>query len=154
MGGKPLPDGVDPDKVTWVDKPGYGSQGGYYEHDETGQRYVPDPSKEGHWPHWDLQDEDGRPQGRYPKKSLKPWPGQKRAPYGDQSATDPWMPAQSVPLGTRIWRWIFGSPPSPETDRPGAPVYVPGFLMPAPGMIVPSFGVPGMAPALIPALVP
>jgi hypothetical protein len=153
MDGRPLPEGVDPDKVTWVQKPGVGSQGGYYEHDVTGDRYVPDPSRTGHWPHWDLQDQNGKGQGRFPEKSLKPRPGQLRPPYGDQSATDPWAPAQSSPLVIRIWQWVWGAPQPSEDGRARTPIYIPGFVLPAPGTLAPTFSFPWPEPSLIPAVV-
>jgi hypothetical protein len=152
MDGRPLPDGVDPDKVSWVKKPGYGSQDGYYENDVTGDRYVPDPSRAGHWPHWDLQDNNGKDQGRFPEKDLKPRPGQLRPSYGDQSATDPWAPTQSSSLVTRIWQWLWGSPQPSEAGRARSPFYVPGFVTPAPGFLAPTITLPGLAPALAPVV--
>src|SRR6185295_9657591 len=56
---------------------------GYNEDPETGRRYYPHPEDDGHWDHYDYDDDKGKPR-RYPEKSKKPWPGQKRKPYGDQ----------------------------------------------------------------------
>jgi len=58
---------------------------GPYSEDPSGRRWYPHPEDESHWDHYDSG--DGY---RYPKDSLKPWPNQKRPPYGDQSPNDPW----------------------------------------------------------------
>jgi RHS repeat-associated protein len=55
----------------------------------SGRKFYPHPSDRRHWDHYDWKDPDGRI-GRYPEKCEKERPGQQRAPYGDQSATDPW----------------------------------------------------------------
>ena len=57
--------------------------------DPEGNKWIAHPEDEGHWRHWDKQGPGGDDQGRSPPNSLKPWEGQKRPPYGNQSATDP-----------------------------------------------------------------
>src|SRR5262245_12439775 len=64
---------------------------GPYSEDPSGRRWYPHPEDDAHWDHYHY------PGGRYPKEHLKPWPGQKRPPYGDQSATDPWPAPQFAP---------------------------------------------------------
>lgn len=70
---------------------GIDSRGAYLLDPLTGRKYWPDPNTPGHWPHYDWKDPNGK-EGRYPKKCFKPKPNQKKEPYGDQSATDPWAP--------------------------------------------------------------
>jgi RHS repeat-associated protein len=76
----PYPPGHNPD--TWVPD----GNGGYTDPD--GSKWTPHPEDKGHWPHWDEQPPKGKKK-RHPPKSKKPWPGQKKPPYGDQSPTDP-----------------------------------------------------------------
>ena len=62
--------------------------------DPDGRYWTAHPEDDGHWRHWDVRDPNdpdggGGNQERWPEKSLKPWPTQVRAPYGNQSATDP-----------------------------------------------------------------
>jgi RHS repeat-associated protein len=64
---------------------------GPYSEDPSGRRWYPHPEDDGHWDHYHY------PGGRYPKDSLKPWPGQKRPPYGNQSDKDPWPASQFAP---------------------------------------------------------
>ncbi|MCI5209894.1 MAG: RHS repeat-associated core domain-containing protein, partial [Candidatus Electrothrix sp. ATG2] len=72
--------------------PGHGSD--WIDHgdgtytDPNGNYWRPHPEDKGHWPHWDEQKPNGEKK-RHPQKSKKPWPGQKKPPYGDQSAEDP-----------------------------------------------------------------
>lgn len=58
---------------------------GPYSEDPSGRRWYPHPEDDGHWDHYDFG-----PGKRYPQDSRKPWPGQKRPPYGDQSPNGPW----------------------------------------------------------------
>ncbi len=130
---RPLPPDVNPDEVTWnPDK-------GHYVHDKDGRIFRPHPEDAGHWDHWDIKTPGAKGQSRYPEKSVKPWPGQKRPPYGDQSATDPWKSQQAGPslwdqfvesfgdvlhdIGKGVTQW-----PSPG---PWALPPLPGFPMPA-----------------------
>lgn len=79
------PPGWDPSWPTGVD-----NRGPYVQDPATGRKYYPHFEDKGHWDHYDYEDERGKPR-RYPERSKKPWPGQKR-PKGDQSPTDPWEP--------------------------------------------------------------
>lgn len=72
---------------------GTDQRGPYVQDPNNGTKWYPHPEDQGHWPHWD---DDGNTT-RYPPDSLKPRPGQKRPPYGDQSATNPWLPPQPTP---------------------------------------------------------
>jgi hypothetical protein len=88
-----VPPGYNPSWQTGTD-----SRGPFVEDPNNGTKYYPHPEDEGHWPHYD--DSKG---GRYPEKCVKPWPGQKRPPYGDQSPNNPWPESEpparpSVPL--------------------------------------------------------
>jgi RHS repeat-associated protein len=74
--------------------------------------YVCHPEDENHWRHWD--DDSG---GSWPQNRKKPWSGQKRPPYGEQSPTDP---SGSAPP----WQPPAASPPDP-TQIP--------FVVPLPG---------------------
>lgn len=86
--------------------------------------YTCHPEDKGHWRHWD---KDGDDNGRWPPKSKKPWPGQKKPPYGDQSASDPSGDAPP-------WQ-----PPTEFSNFPGVP-FVP----------VPSGPLPSMPPVRVP----
>ena len=62
--------------------------------DPEGRIWRAHPEDVGHWRHWDARDPNdpdggGGNQDRWPEKSKKPWPTQIRAPYGDQSGSDP-----------------------------------------------------------------
>jgi len=57
--------------------------------DSEGNLYQAHPEDNGHWRHWDKFGPNGKPLGRCPANSKKPWPGQKQPPYGDQSDSDP-----------------------------------------------------------------
>jgi RHS repeat-associated protein len=75
---------------------GSDGRGEYTEDPNTGTRYYPHDEDPRHWPHYD--DSKGK---SYPEKCVKPRPGQKRKPFGDQSPTDPWpQPTQS------FWHYV------------------------------------------------
>jgi RHS repeat-associated protein len=80
------PEGWDPSWPTGTD-----NRGPYVQNPNTGVKWYPHPEDKGHWPHYD--DENGN---RYPQNCKKPWPGQRRKPYGDQSPVNPW-PAAPAP---------------------------------------------------------
>ena len=82
-GGNYLPPGVTPESTRGFDKRGS------YVQDPSGKKYYPHPEDKGHWPHYDTEDKDGK-KGRYPEKPVKPWPNQKKPPYGDQNDENPW----------------------------------------------------------------
>lgn len=145
MEGRPLPPDVDPDKVTWVENPDYGSQGGYYEHDETGAKYIPDPSRKRHWPHWDIVEPGGKT-SHYPKQYKQPWPGQKKL-GDDQSATDPWpslwdrfveaLGQVLQGIAREVVKWPSPIPPLPGRTPTSVPA-LPGFSpMPVPPLVAP-----------------
>jgi RHS repeat-associated protein len=73
---------------------------GPYSEDPSGDRWYPHPEDPAHWDHYDRGHG-----GTYPEKSVKPWPGQKRAPYGRQSPFDP-------------WRMKFAPPRAPSWSMP------------------------------------
>jgi RHS repeat-associated protein len=110
-GGVPrIPPGYDD---TW----GHGTdgRGDYVENPDGGSRWYPHPKDKSHWDHydWGYPDDDGNPPDRthrFPKKSVKPWPGQKKRFKPDQSPTDPWerviQPAPSDPSANRDW-WQY-----------------------------------------------
>ncbi len=106
-GAGQVPPGYSPSWPT-----GFDSRGAYVMDPSNGTKYYPHPEDSGHWPHYDWRDPSGK-EGRYPVKCKKPWPGQKKLPYGDQSATDPWAPPARP------------APPSPNTTpilvTPGLP---------------------------------
>ncbi|MDR3385593.1 MAG: RHS repeat-associated core domain-containing protein [Rudaea sp.] len=66
-------------------------------------KYITHPEDNGHWRHWDIRNDDDSDGGSWPPNNKKPWPGQKRPPYGEQSASDPsgdappWNPMPMVP---------------------------------------------------------
>ncbi len=78
--GGGMPKGWDP---SW---PSGSDPRGPFVQDPNGPKWYPHPEDDGHWPHWDREDN----QERYPPNSKKPWPGQKRPPYEDQSDKNPW----------------------------------------------------------------
>jgi RHS repeat-associated protein len=96
MKDRPLPPGIDEGDVTWD------PEHGWYVHDEDGRIIRPHPEDAGHWDHWEIYPPGmrGRP-ADFPSNKRKPWPNQKRGPYGPQSPTDPW---NEVP-GARMYRW-------------------------------------------------
>jgi len=132
----PPPPGYDP--RTWTT--GQWDDGKLFVKDpRTKTTYTCHPEDEHHWRHWDKQSDDGDDddEGRWPRKSKKPWPGQKRAPYGDQSASDPSGDAPP---------WQPPPPPAEFSNFPGFPV-VPMPNGPLPGM--PPVRVP-LAPIFVP----
>lgn len=74
------PEGWDPSWPTGTD-----NRGPYVQNPTTGEKWYPHNEDQGHWPHYDS--DTGK---RYPSNCKKPWPGQKRPPYGDQSSDNPW----------------------------------------------------------------
>ena len=96
---KQKPEGWDPSWPTGTD-----GRGPYVQDPKTGTKWYPHPEDKGHYPHYD--DEKGN---RYPVKCKKPWPGQKKAPYGDQSATNPWPQTVAPPSSDdethTVWPW-------------------------------------------------
>jgi RHS repeat-associated protein len=86
--------------------------GRYVVTDPQGNRWIAHPEDDGHWRHWDK--ESGGTKERVPPNSKKPWPNQKRKPYGDQCADDPngsapeWTPPTSQPYSP--FGQIFGLP--------------------------------------------
>ena len=105
--GPPVPSPALPDpswkppgwKPRWPE--GFDLRGPYYQDLKTGQKWYPHPEDEGHWPHYD--NDKGQ---RFPEKCTKPWPTQKRPPYGDQSPTNPW-PEPSPPWWKRIGDFLY-----------------------------------------------
>jgi RHS repeat-associated protein len=80
---RPLPPGIDAGDVSWNPE-------GWYDHSD-GRRIRPHPEDNGHWDHWEVFEPGAKqPAYNYPEKKDKPWPGQKRKPYGDQSPGNPW----------------------------------------------------------------
>lgn len=124
----PPPPGYDP--RTW--RTGQWDDGRWFLEDPSRKTtYTCHPEDKGHWRHWD---KDGDDDGRWPPNSKKPWPGQKRAPYGDQSASDP---SGNAPP----WQ-----PPTQFSDFPGVP------FVPLPNGPLPSM--PPVRVPLVPILVP
>ena len=126
----PAPPGYDP--TTW--KPAQDEGGDWWVTDPaTGQGYRAHPEDEGHWRHWDKPNQGGPNHETEPPRCVKPWPGQKRPPYGKQSPSDPsrdappWKPPLILnPMG------IPGLPfvPLPGTVPPLTPIPWPSFLPP------------------------
>jgi RHS repeat-associated protein len=82
----PAPPGYDPS--TW--NPSQDDGGDWWIRDpSTGQDYRAHPEDKGHWRHWDKPSRGGSKNDTEPRKCTKPWPGQKRPPYGKQSPSDP-----------------------------------------------------------------
>lgn len=96
---------------------------GYSEDPETGRRYYPHPEDDGHWDHYDYKDDKGRPR-RYPEKSKKPWPGQKRKPYGDQCDKDPWPEPVPEPAPDPANDPAKMQPETPDIPAPNIPPWV------------------------------
>jgi len=115
-----VPKGWDPGWPTGVD-----SRGPFVK-DPAGDKWYPHPEDDGHWPHYDS--DKGK---TFPEKSVKPWPGQNRPPYGRQSSNDPWQktslpsPLWNFPILPPILRypWILPlapfTPYLPHGDAPG-----------------------------------
>lgn len=125
----PPPPGYDP--KTWPSGTDPASGRPYVQDPGTGNTFSMHPEDEGHWRHWDIEDPSGKDMGRCPKNSKKPWPTQKRPPYGDQSPTDPsgnepgWEPPQPEPvvpwwirIPSSIYRWPFIYIPVPNNLFP------------------------------------
>jgi RHS repeat-associated protein len=120
--GPPLPSPGLPDpswkppgwKPSWPE--GWDGHRPFYLDPDTGTRWYPHPEDANHWPHYDND------QGvRYPQKCIKPWPNQKRPPYGNQSPQNPW-PKPVPPV-----------PPRPPNASPWwhrIPIPIPIFIMP------------------------
>jgi RHS repeat-associated protein len=89
---RPLPAGVDEKDVTW--DPSLGEHGGYW-HDKDGRRIIPQPETKGHYDRWEIITPGVKTPSYSPKRSVKPWPGQKRL-KPDQSWTDPNEPIPPV----------------------------------------------------------
>jgi Domain of unknown function (DUF5122) beta-propeller len=90
------PTGVEPSGRPFVQDPA------------TGIKYYPDTKQpESHWPHYDTS--DGQ---RYPYKSLKPQPGQKKIkPNSNVSPTNPWDDiAKAIFVGSAIYTAIQAAP--------------------------------------------
>jgi hypothetical protein len=87
----PAPPGYDP--ATWRYAPFDLEEGVRHRLiDPEGRWWIAHPEDEAHWRHWDVRDDPDDPSGgqsRWPEDSKKPWPNQRRAPYGGQSGTDP-----------------------------------------------------------------
>jgi hypothetical protein len=115
-----VPHGYNPSWPT-----GTSRRGPYVQDPNTGRKYWPDVKRpDRHWEHYDWEDPDGK-QGRYPEKCEKTRPAQKRPPYGDQSATDPWPsppsgPPSTLPSTTPIIATpgVFGLPTYPTVTDP------------------------------------
>ena len=61
----------------------------------TRKKWYPHHEDPDHWDHY--EDDSGV---NFPKKNVKPWPNQKRPPYGRQSEKDPWLaPTVTVAAG-------------------------------------------------------
>lgn len=111
---------------------------GWYEHDVDGRRFKPHPEDDGHWDHWDIipPPGSGGKVSHYPEQRRKPWPNQKRPPYGDQSPVDPW-PNDGRDVFEYVrdaYSWnlrqllnILGNvpPPTPAALPPFAPIPAP-----------------------------
>ena len=91
------PPGWDKTWPTGTDK-----RGPYVEDPNTGRKWYPHPEDQRHWPHYD--NDRG---GRYPEKPVKPWPNQKRPPFGDQSDRNPWPQPGPGPSGWQQFFFLF-----------------------------------------------
>jgi hypothetical protein len=95
----PPPPGYDP--KTW--KQGQWPNGRHWLEDPDRNKYTAHPEDDGHWRHWDIQDDDGNDKGQWPPNYKKPWPTQKRNLDSDQSLSDPsgdappWTPFTLAP---------------------------------------------------------
>jgi hypothetical protein len=141
----PAPPGYNPG--TW--RSGRWSNGRNWLQDpRNGDVYTLHPEDRGHWRHWDKRDKNGGGGGMCPPNSKKPWPGQKRPPYDDQSASDPngdaspWTPPDPEPP--------IGEPEANRTIIPTIPVD------PVPVPEVPPTRLPPMRlpPIRVPILIP
>ena len=130
-GGR-VPPGYNPSWPTGVDP-----HGPYVQDPTSGRKFYPDPNRPGHWPHYDWTDPNGK-QGHYPQKCKKPWPGQKKPPYGDQSPTDPWSPPPTPPPPTLPTT----SPVIITPGVPGLPTYPTVFPVGEPVVLDPILGIP------------
>jgi hypothetical protein len=81
----PPPPGYDP--KTW--KQGQWPNGRHWLEDPDRNKYTAHPEDDGHWRHWDIQDDDGNDKGQWPPNYKKPWPTQKKKLDSDQSLSDP-----------------------------------------------------------------
>jgi RHS repeat-associated protein len=123
----PPPPGYDPN--TWPSG-AWPNNGKYWTQDpKNGDVYTIHPEDEGHWRHWDKQDGGGNDGGMCPPNSAKRRKGQKKAPYGNQSDTDPNGDAPA---------WTPPDPaPKPSVPVPTAPLpFVPIDPIPSPGPII------------------
>jgi RHS repeat-associated protein len=104
-----------PPGVAW--DTGTDSRGPYAQNVETGIKYYPDEEDARHWPHYDASDGS-----RYPEKCEKTRPGQKRPPYGDQSAKNPWpqqQPPEEQPSTPPTIRWYNPATGETTTEEMG-----------------------------------
>jgi RHS repeat-associated protein len=92
---------------------------GPYSEDPSGVRWHPHPEDEGHWDHYD--NDRG---GRFPEKSVKPFPGQKRM-GPNRSPTDPWPPVLQTPKPMRL----TPGPPVKPTSVPTVIITTVGGLL-------------------------
>lgn len=118
--GEPKPPGYNPSWPTGTD-----NRGPHYI-DPNGTKWYPHPEDKGQWPHYD--NDKGQ---RYPENALKPWENQKKPPYGNQSADNPWPKScpttpTPIPWWMRIPWPIFLPIPYPYPGFYGEPV--PGGL--------------------------
>jgi len=91
--------------------------------DPDGNVWTAHPEDNGHWPHWDVQDKNGKDKGQWPPNSGKPRQGQKKLKQ-NQCPNDPngknykpWRPTMTNFMGP------FGLPfvPYPSAPSPGLP---------------------------------
>lgn len=139
----PAPPGYDPQ--TWTQ--GQWAKGRWFLRDPYGKLWTAHPEDDAHWRHWDVEDPSGKGgkgggKGRWPYKSKKKWPNQKRPAKCDQSDDDPngdapdWTPIPRtmidqgdtfVPYGPFNFNmgW-WGGAAAPEPVVPfRVPLYVP-----------------------------
>jgi RHS repeat-associated protein len=102
----PDPPGYNPE--TWPTGVQQSSGRTFVQNADTGNYYFEHPEDERHWRHWDIEDANQNDLGSCPSNRIRPWPNQKRSPYGNQSATDPsgdapeWQPPSETPWWLRI----------------------------------------------------
>jgi hypothetical protein len=119
----PPPRGYDP--KTWT-QGRWRNNNKYFLKDPSGKTYTVHPEDDDHWPHWDVQDGDGKKLGRSPPNSLKPREGQKKLSE-DQSDSDPngdappWTPDPFVSVS-----------PVPQSPVPRSPATPPIRTNPIP----------------------
>ena len=100
----PPPPGYDPSR--WQHS--QDAKGNNWLTDPAGGRWREHPEDEGHWRHWDHIAPGEKEAEQVPENAAKPRPGQKRAPYKGQSASDPnedapeWQPPNTEPTKSKI----------------------------------------------------